>query len=81
VLLLEAGLDPQPIPDTGWMRRRRPIYFESPYILMYPTKRNFDSSNFILWPAELWAAVTSQHDVNPTAHQSRSRQLGLARQP
>jgi choline dehydrogenase len=47
VLLLEAGPDPQPIPDTVLdAEKATNLLLESPYILMYPTKRNFDSSEF-----------------------------------
>jgi choline dehydrogenase len=47
VLLLEAGPDPQPIPDTVLdAEKATNLLLESPYILMYPTRRNFDSSEF-----------------------------------
>src|SRR5437660_3193824 len=47
VLLLEAGPDPQPIPDTVLdAEKATNLLLESPYILMYPTKRNYDSSEF-----------------------------------
>src|SRR5438309_1581123 len=47
VLLLEAGPDPQPIPDIvaeASMQAR--LLLESPYLEMYPTLRNFDESTF-----------------------------------
>jgi choline dehydrogenase len=47
VLLLEAGPDPQPLPDivaNASMQTR--LLLESPYIAMYPTKRNLDGSVF-----------------------------------
>src|SRR5713226_5583289 len=48
VLLLEAGPDPQPIPDTVLdAEKATNLLLESPYILMYPTRRNFDSSEFV----------------------------------
>ena len=47
VLLLEAGPDPQPIPETVLdAEKATNLLLESPYIIMYPTKRNFDSSEF-----------------------------------
>jgi choline dehydrogenase len=47
VLLLEAGPDPQPIPETVLdAEKATNVLLESPYILMYPTKRNFDGSEF-----------------------------------
>src|SRR5438874_11333324 len=45
VLLLEAGPDPQPIPDIvaeASMQTR--LLLESPYLEMYPTLRPFDES-------------------------------------
>ena len=47
VLLLEAGPDPQPIPDAvadGTRSTRAAM--ESPYIVMYPTQRKGDGSTF-----------------------------------
>ena len=47
VLLLEAGPDPQPIPENVLdAEKATNVLLESPYILMYPTKRNFDGSEF-----------------------------------
>jgi choline dehydrogenase len=47
VLLLEAGPDPQPIPETVLNADKATnVLLESPYILMYPTKRNYDGSEF-----------------------------------
>ena len=47
VLLLEAGPDPQPIPDTvADAEKTTQVLLESPYIQMYPTKRNYDGSEF-----------------------------------
>ena len=47
VLLLEAGPDPQPIPETvADAEKATNVLLESPYIVMYPTKRNYDSSEF-----------------------------------
>src|SRR6201984_827912 len=47
VLLLEAGPDPQPIPETVLdADKATNVLLESPYILMYPTQRNYDGSEF-----------------------------------
>ena len=47
VLLLEAGSDPQPIPETVLdAEKATNVLLESPYILMYPTRRNYDGSEF-----------------------------------
>jgi choline dehydrogenase len=47
VLLLEAGPDPRPIPDTVLdAEKTTHVLLESPYIQMYPTKRNYDASEF-----------------------------------
>ena len=47
VLLLEAGPDPRPIPETVLdADKTTHVLLESPYIQMYPTKRNFDGSEF-----------------------------------
>lgn len=47
VLLLEAGPDPQPIPEiiADGSRSNRPS-LESPYVVMYPTKRKIDGSEY-----------------------------------
>jgi len=48
VLLVEAGPDPQPIPETVLdADKTTQVLLESPYIQMYPTKRNFDGSEFV----------------------------------
>jgi choline dehydrogenase-like flavoprotein len=47
VLLLEAGPDPQPIPETVLdAEKSNQLLLQSPYIIMYPTRRNFDGSEF-----------------------------------
>jgi choline dehydrogenase len=47
VLLLEAGPDPQPLPETvADAEKATSVLLESPFIVMYPTKRNYDSSEF-----------------------------------
>ena len=47
VLLLEAGPDPQPIPETVLdAEKSNQLLLQSPYIMMYPTRRSFDDSEF-----------------------------------
>jgi choline dehydrogenase len=47
VLLLEAGPDPQPIPDlVAEAANQVRLLLESPYVTMYPTERNSDHSFF-----------------------------------
>ncbi len=47
VLLLEAGPDPQPVPDIVALSANAPrVTLESPYVLMYPTRRKADGSTF-----------------------------------
>ena len=47
VLLLEAGPDPQPLPEiiADGLGSNRPI-LESDYVVMYPTKRKIDGSEY-----------------------------------
>lgn len=45
VLLLEAGPDPQPVPDIIAKAAFQPrVLLESPYVIMYPTQRKADGS-------------------------------------
>jgi len=45
VLLLEAGPDPQPIPDiVSDASKQVRLLLESPYVFMYPTERKIDGS-------------------------------------
>ncbi len=47
VLLLEAGPDPEPIPDiVADASKQVRLLLESPYVAMYPTERNLDRSVF-----------------------------------
>src|SRR6202795_3627391 len=47
VLLLEAGPDPQPIPDiVADASKQVQLLLESPYVAMYPTERSVDRSVF-----------------------------------
>jgi choline dehydrogenase len=47
VLLLEAGPDPQPIPDiVADASQQTRLLLESPYVMMYPTERKIDGSTY-----------------------------------
>src|SRR4051795_3281420 len=47
VLLLEAGPNPQPIPEiVADASLQTQLLLESPYVEMYPTERKFDGSTF-----------------------------------
>ena len=47
VLLLEAGPDPQPIPELVAVAAERVrLLFETPFVNMYPTERKLDGSVF-----------------------------------
>src|SRR5436190_5751944 len=47
VLLLEAGPDPQPIPEiVADASLQTQLLLESPYVEMYPTERAYDGSTF-----------------------------------
>lgn len=47
VLLLEAGPDPQPIPEiVSDATQQTRLLLESPYVMMYPTQRKIDGSTY-----------------------------------
>lgn len=47
VLLIEAGADPQPIPEiVADADKQTKLLLESPYVTMYPTQRAIDGSTF-----------------------------------
>src|SRR5256886_1340117 len=47
VLLLEAGPDPQPLPElVAEAALQTRLLLESPYVEMYPTERTSDGSTF-----------------------------------
>ncbi|HLY63956.1 MAG TPA: GMC family oxidoreductase [Chloroflexota bacterium] len=47
VLLLEAGPDPQPIPEmVSDAKQQVRLMLESPYLMMYPVTRTIDGSSF-----------------------------------
>jgi hypothetical protein len=65
-----SGSDPQPVPEIvakATMQTR--LLLESPYISMYPTKRNLDGSIFIRWRAESWEAEVGQRYVSSARHE------------
>jgi len=60
VLLLEAGPDPQPIPETvADAEKATNVLLESPYIVMYQTKRNSDSSQIYSLAGRFMGGVSS----------------------
>ncbi|MPZ13018.1 MAG: FAD-dependent oxidoreductase [Chloroflexi bacterium] len=72
VLLLEAGHDPQPIPeivaDAGQQTR---LLLESPYLLMYPTQRTVDGSTFYNLAGRIMgggSSVNVMSILRPTKH-------------
>lgn len=72
VLLLEAGPDPQPIPEIvadAAMQTR--LLLESPYILMYPTERALDRSVFYSLAGRIMgggSSVNVMSVLRPTKH-------------
>ena len=72
VLLLEAGPDPQPIPDLiadGDLIAR--VVLESPYVLLYPTARAGDGSTFYKVSGRVMgggSSVNAMAVVRPTKH-------------
>jgi choline dehydrogenase len=72
VLLLEAGPDPMPIPESvaDGSQATRAI-LESPYIVMYPTVRREDSSTFYKVSGRIMgggSSVNAMAVVRPTKH-------------
>jgi choline dehydrogenase len=72
VLLLEAGPDPQPIPEMiadGDLIAR--VVLESPYVLLYPTLRAGDGSTFYKVSGRVMgggSSVNAMAVVRPTKH-------------
>ncbi len=72
VLLLEAGPDPQPIPQeiadgSRWAR----VVLESPYVVLYPTPRAGDGSTFYKVSGRVMgggSSVNAMAVVRPTKH-------------
>lgn len=72
VLLLEAGPDPQPIPESvsDGSQATRAI-LESPYIVMYPAVRKVDGSTFYKVSGRIMgggSSVNAMAVVRPTKH-------------
>ena len=72
VLLLEAGPDPDPIPDiiSDGRGSNRPI-LESPYVILYPTKRKIDGSEYYPVSGRVLgggSSVNMMGVVRPTQH-------------
>lgn len=72
VLLLEAGPDPQPIPEivarSSWDTR---LLLESPYVVLYPTERKSDGSTFYNISGRIMgggSSVNAMSAVRPTRH-------------
>lgn len=72
VLLLEAGPDPQPIPDIiADGTRGNAAILQSDYIVMYPTKRAFDDSIYFPLAGRVMgggSSVNMMAVVRPTQH-------------
>jgi choline dehydrogenase len=72
VLLLEAGPDPQPIPDSiAQASREARSLLESPHIIMYPVKRKGDGSTFYKVSGRVMgggSSVNSMAVVRPTRY-------------
>jgi choline dehydrogenase len=72
VLLLEAGPDPLPVPDiiANGSQGNRAI-LESPYVVMYPTKRKADDSTYYPLSGRIMgggSSVNMMGVVRPTQH-------------
>ena len=72
VLLLEAGPDPMPIPESiaDASRGVRPL-LESPYLIMYPTERKLDGSTYYPLSGRIMgggSSVNAMAVVRPTKH-------------
>ncbi|MSQ22938.1 MAG: FAD-dependent oxidoreductase [Chloroflexi bacterium] len=72
VLLLEAGPDPQPIPDSiAQASREARSLLESPHIIMYPARRKGDGSTFYKVSGRVMgggSSVNSMAVVRPTRY-------------
>ena len=72
VLLLEAGPDPQPIPEfiaKGELQAR--ALLETPYVMMYPAQRKNDDSTFYKLSGRIMgggSSVNAMAVVRPTKH-------------
>jgi choline dehydrogenase len=72
VLLLEAGPDPQPIPEiVADASQQTRLLLESPYIVMYPTERKVDGSTFYSLAGRIMGGGSSVNVMSaprPTKH-------------
>lgn len=72
VLLLEAGPDPQPIPEiVARSSRDTRLLLESPYVVLYPTQRKIDGSTFPNISGRIMgggSSVNAMSAVRPTRH-------------
>ncbi len=72
VLLLEAGPDPQPIPeDIADGSRVARVVLESPYVMLYPAPRSGDGSTFYKVSGRVMgggSSVNAMAVVRPTKH-------------
>ena len=84
VLLLEAGPDPQPLPElvaNASLQTR--LLLEAPYVEMYPTQRTFDGSTFYSLAGRIMGGGSSvnvmsvlrpmKHDLDNWVAHGRSR--------
>ena len=72
VLLLEAGPDPQPLPDiVSSGARGNTAVLESPFVMMYPTERKADGSTYYPLSGRVLgggSSVNMMAVVHPTQH-------------
>ena len=72
VLLLEAGPDPQPIPDiVAEASQQTRLLLESPYVMMYPTPRKIDGSIYYALSGRILgggSSVNVMSVLRPTKH-------------
>ena len=72
VLLLEAGPDPQPIPDiVAEASQQTRLLLESPFVMMYPTPRKIDGSIYYALSGRILgggSSVNVMSVLRPTKH-------------
>jgi len=72
VLLLEAGPDPLPVPDiVANGSRQIDLLLQTGYVLMYPTERKFDGSEFYALAGRIMgggSSVNAMASPRPTRH-------------
>ena len=58
VLLLEAGPDPEPIPEmVAEARNQVRLLLETDYLAMYPSPGTWTAASVTSWPAGSWAVA------------------------